>query len=169
MLGLAWRVTEHLDPNVNLRSGDSLCGARETASSSKDQGRRKHMDEVKHSHAPTTTPKHGVTGGTRPAGTMPLVQKQGVVFCSCFARWKRCWDLRTLSWRMELISGQDRIWWNKWSRTTPHVTQMSSSSTWGKPRYASLRPASARSCRQQPTIHGVVLTMLQKTQMLLDD
>ena len=39
----------------------------------------------------------------------------------------------------------------------------------GQPRHASFRPARARSCREQRTVHGVVLTFLEKTQTLLDD
>ena len=45
------RVTERLDPGVDLRSGDSVFGSRETASSSEDQRRRKHIGEVMHSDA----------------------------------------------------------------------------------------------------------------------
>ena len=133
--GLVRRVTERLDPGVFLRSGDSLFGARETASSSEDQRRRKHIGEA------TPEPQRRSTGslfrrGTWPdnccwptpsthhkncaellvrfasstsihsAGTMPLVQKQGLVFFSDIARWSRCWYLQMLSCGMALVAGK---------------------------------------------------------------
>ena len=93
----------------------SLFGARETASSSADQRRRKHIGEAKHSHTPTTTPKHGVTGekATRSVeehdqtvALGPLQQRiTRIVLYSSFDRVRRRRDLHPLGW--EQASGPE--------------------------------------------------------------
>ena len=54
--GLEKRETECLDPSVDLRSVDSLFGAKETTSSAEDHERRKHLGEIKNSHSPARPP-----------------------------------------------------------------------------------------------------------------
>ena len=54
--GLARRETQCLDPSVDLRSVDSLFGAKETTSSAEDHERRKHLGKIKNSHSPARPP-----------------------------------------------------------------------------------------------------------------
>ena len=67
--------------------------------------------------------------------------------------------MRVLSCGIALITGHDQNWWKESSRTAPHLTEIS----W-QPRDSSLRPTRSRRCREQRTIHGVVLPFLKKSQ-----
>ena len=76
-----------------------------------------------------STTSHARGTSIQSAGTIPLVLKQGLVFFSRLARWKKCGDFRMLSCGMALITEQDQIWWKESSRAAPHLTQHSSNST----------------------------------------
>ena len=150
--GLARRVTECLDPGRRHWIGESLLGAKETASlcrrprtaqnttvkssTATPQPRRRSTGSLeKRPRVPSmnmikqmlldhsfnvsqelcftrgSTASHAAGTSIHSAGTMPLVQKSGLVFFSRLPRWKRCWDFRTLSCGMALITGLDQIWW----------------------------------------------------------
>ena len=200
--GLARRETY---PSVDLRSGDSLFGARETASSPEDHGRRKHVGEIKNSHngeardhwerAARSVEEHDQTTALGPLlqritgvvlhawfDSLPRSRhhhplswdhasgpETGFVFFSRLARWSRCWDLRMLSCGMVLITEQDRIWWKESSRTTPHLTQLSSSGTWASlatgafDQQAAVAPVSSAPHMARSSL------FLEKTQMLRND
>ena len=67
-----------------------------------------------------------------------------------------------LSCGMALITGQDQIWWKESSQTTPHHGFRRARRGRALPRGPS---ANARRCRQR----RMVLTFLEKSQMLFDD
>ena len=197
-----------LDPGVDLRSGDSLLGARETTSSAENRGRCKHIGEIKNSHTPATTPKHGVNGerATRPVeehdqtnALRPLLQRiTGVVLHAWFDRLPRGRHLHPLSWdhasgpearagvllalgALEKVlgfadvlvrdgvdhgAGPDLVERFVADRPAPDTACIKRDVA--EACHPSLRPASARSRRQQRSIRGVVLTLLEKTQLPLN-
>ena len=111
-----------------------------------------------------STTSHAAGTSIHSAGTM-----HRLVFFSRLARWKRCWNFRMSSCGIALTTGPGQNLEERVVADRPALDGAFIHIDVDQPRDPSHRPTRASSCREQRTVHGVVLTFLETSQMLVDD